>query len=418
MSAPATGQSRQNALGQWSTEYFIAGATFEILDDYILEESVGQGSYGTVASAVARETGEAVAVKKVESVFDHVTFSRRTLREVRIVRLLSHENIVNINSMFIPANKETYDDIYLISDLMESDLGSIIKSNPNFSEEHIQFFLYQILRGLKYIHSAGLIHCDIRPRNCLVNANCDLKISDFGQARVNFSADVYKLAPMTEYVCTRWYRAPEALCSWNSYTAGIDIWSTGCTFAEMMSGKPLFPGQSTRHQLRLFADMLGTDIVEVLRHIANEKCARFLETLDEKPKCDFTEIFPGATEEALQLFFGMVEVDPEKRLTAEGSLTCAYLESLHSEEDEPTREPLELSDFEFERRKVDEAALRHELYREMLEFHPDLKHLDKDDPEFSVLNCRLLEDFDSMPNRGDSGRDDSEEVAKDDSDDV
>ena len=105
----------------------------------------------------------------------------------------------------------------------------------------------------RYIHSAGLIHCDIRPRNCLVNANCDLKISDFGQARVNFSTDVYKLAPMTEYVCTRWYRAPEALCSWNSYTAGIDIWSTGCTFAEMMSGKPLFPGQSTRHQLYGFA---------------------------------------------------------------------------------------------------------------------------------------------------------------------
>jgi hypothetical protein len=84
-------------------------------------------------------------------------------------------------------------------------------------------------------------------------------------------------------------------------------------------------------------------------------------------------------------------------------LSCAYLASLHSEEDEPTREPLELSDFEFERRKVDEAALRHELYREMLEFHPELKHLDKDEPEFSVLNCRLLEDFDSVPNRADSG---------------
>ena len=112
---------------------------------------------------------------------------------------------------------------------------------------------------------------------------------------------------------TRWYRAPEALCSWNSYTAGIDIWSTGCTFAEMMSGKPLFPGQSKWHQLRLIADILGTDtlgtdIVDILKHIANEKCARFLETLDETPKCDFMEIFPSATEEALEMFFGMVEV--------------------------------------------------------------------------------------------------------------
>ena len=202
---------------------------------------------------------------------------------------------------------------------------------------------------------------------------------------------------------TRWYRAPEALCSWNTYTAGIDIWSAGCTFAEMMSGKPLFPGQSTRNQLRLFADMLGTDIVDVLKHIANEKCARFLETLDETPKCDFMEMFPSATEEALEMFFGMVEVDPTKRLTAELSLNCTYLESLHSEDDEPTREPLELSDFEFERRKVDEAALRHELYREMLEFHPELKHLDKEDPEYSVLNCRLLEDFDSIPIKADSG---------------
>jgi serine/threonine protein kinase len=361
--------SRQNAIGQWFNEYFIAGTTFEILDDYILEERVGQGSYGTVVSAVRRETGEAVAVKKVESLFDHVMFSRRTLREVRIVRHLSHENIVNIYSMFIPATKETYDSVYLISDLMESDLGWIIKSNCNLSEEHIQFFLYQILCALKYIHSAWLIHCDIRPSNCLVNANCDLKIADFGQACVNFPADVNKFTPMTEYLCTRWYRAPEALCS-SSFTEVIDIWSTGCTFAEMMNGKPLFPGQSTRDQLRLFADILGTDSLDILNHIGNEKCARFLETLDKTPKCDFMEMFPSATEEALEMLFGMVEVDPTKRLTAELSLNCAYLKALHSEDDEQTRGPLELSDFEFERRKVDEAVLRHELYREMLEFHP------------------------------------------------
>ena len=90
-----------------------------------------------------------------------------------------------------------------------------------------------------------------------------------------------------------------------------------------------------------------------------------------------------------------MQVDPKKRLTAELSLNCTYLESLHSEDDEPTRELLELADFEFERRKVDEAALRHELYREMLEFHPELKHLDKEEPEFSVLNCPLPDLFDA-----------------------
>ena len=154
--------------------------------------------------------------------------------------------------------------------------------------------------------------------------------------------------------------------------------------------------------------MLGTDFVDVLKQFANEKCARFLETLDETQKSDFTEIFPSATQEGLEMFFGMVEVDPKKRLTAKLSLKCKYLEDLHSKDDEPTRELLELADFEFERRKVDEAALRHELYREMLEFHPELKHLDKEEPEVSVLNCRLLEAFDSIPNRGDTGDDDSD----------
>jgi serine/threonine protein kinase len=370
----------------------IAGVNFEILNEYHLRESVGQGSYGTVCSATIQGTDEHVAVKKVESVFDHITFTRRTLREVRVLRMLQHENIVNIYTIYMPGSREAYEDIYLVSDLMESDLGSIIKSNPDFSEEHIQFFLYQILRAIMYIHSALLIHCDIRPRNCLVNSNCDLKISDFGQARVNFAPDVYKLTPMTEYVCTRWYRAPEALCSWNVYSTAIDLWSTGCTFAEMMSGKPLFPGQSTRHQLRLFADYLGTRIVEVLRNIANEKCVRFLESLDPTEPRDFSTLFPSVSADAVDLFRLMIEVDPDKRCSAAQSLQHPFLASLHSEEDEPTREPLDLREFEFERRKVDQNVLRHELYREMLCYYPELHAEETEADRFNIMDCRLLDD--------------------------
>jgi serine/threonine protein kinase len=378
------------ALGQETTSVFVAGVNFEMLNEYQLGESVAQGSYGTVCSAIITGTDEQVAVKKVESVFDHITFTRRTLREVRVLRMLQHENIVKIYTIYMPGLKDSYEDIYLVSDLMESDLGSIIKSNPGFSEEHIQFFLYQILRAVLYIHSAKIIHCDIRPRNCLVNANCDLKLSDFGQSRVDFAPDVYKLTPMTEYVCTRWYRAPEALCSWNVYSPSIDIWSTGCTFAEMMNSKPLFPGQSTRHQLRLFTDFLGTRIVDVLRHIANEKCVRFLESLEPTEPRDFDGNFPGTSDKAVDLFRMMIEVDPERRCSAEEALSHTFLESLHSEEDEPTREPLDLTEFEFERRKVDQNALRNELYREMLCYYPDVGAEEVD--EYNIMDYTPLED--------------------------
>lgn len=114
----------------------------------------------------------------------------------------------------------------------------------------MQYFLYQILRGLKYIHSANVLHRDLKPSNLLLNANCDLKICDFGLARVTSESDF-----MTEYVVTRWYRAPELLLNSSDYTAAIDVWSVGCIFMELMDRKPLFPGRDHVHQLRLLMEV-------------------------------------------------------------------------------------------------------------------------------------------------------------------
>ena len=115
----------------------------------------------------------------------------------------------------------------------------------------VQYFLYQILRGLKYIHSANVLHRDLKPSNLLLNANCDLKICDFGLARVTSETDF-----MTEYVVTRWYRAPELLLNSSDYTAAIDVWSVGCIFMELMDRKPLFPGRDHVHQLRLLMEVI------------------------------------------------------------------------------------------------------------------------------------------------------------------
>jgi serine/threonine protein kinase len=113
-----------------------------------------------------------------------------------------------------------------------------------------QYFLYQLLRGLKYIHSANVLHRDLKPSNLLLNANCDLKICDFGLARTTSETDF-----MTEYVVTRWYRAPELLLNCNEYTAAIDLWSVGCIFMELLNREPLFPGRDYVQQLRLITEV-------------------------------------------------------------------------------------------------------------------------------------------------------------------
>ena len=122
------------------------------------------------------------------------------------------------------------------------------------SSRRAQYFLYQILRGLKYIHSANVIHRDLKPSNLLLSANCDLKICDFGLARPSSESDM-----MTEYVVTRWYRAPELLLNSTDYSAAIDVWSVGCIFMELINRQPLFPGRDHMHQMRLITEVPPSD---------------------------------------------------------------------------------------------------------------------------------------------------------------
>jgi mitogen-activated protein kinase 1/3 len=119
----------------------------------------------------------------------------------------------------------------------------------------VQYFLYQLLRGLKYVHSANVLHRDLKPSNLLLNANCDLKIADFGLARTTSDTNF-----MTEYVVTRWYRAPELLLNCSEYTEAIDVWSVGCIFMELLNRKPLFPGKDYVQQLVLITEVLSLNV--------------------------------------------------------------------------------------------------------------------------------------------------------------
>jgi len=381
--------------------YMVHGTSFELSKRYTVLEPVGQGAYGIVCAAQDENTNEHIAIKKIENAFEHITFTKRTLRELRILRHLRHENIIDVRSIFLPGIKQEFEDIYVISELMETDLASILKSSQPLTDDHCQFFLYQILRGMKYVHSAQVIHRDLKPRNLLVNANCDLKICDFGLARVSFSDKAFQTCPMTEYVCTRWYRAPEVLCSWMDYTTAIDMWSIGCIFAEMLVRKPLFPGHNTQHQLQLIINFLGTPRSEETRKIPNDKCRKFIESLPHSLGKAFEEVFPQASVSAIDFLTNTLQFDPDKRMAVGQGLMHSYLAQLYCPEDEPVRPPLDTNDFEFERRKINSKALREELFLEVMHYYPEKRERYLQEQEqlasrYTIDNYRLLEQGESQ----------------------
>ncbi|KAG5235289.1 mitogen-activated protein [Salix suchowensis] len=339
---------------------------------YKILEVVGKGSYGVVCAAIDTHTGEKVAIKKINDIFEHISDAIRILREVKLLRLLRHPDIVEIKRIMLPPSKREFKDIFVVFELMESDLHQVIKANDDLTTEHHQFFLYQMLRALKYMHTANMYHRDLKPKNILANANCKLKVCDFGLARVAFS-DTPTTVFWTDYVATRWYRAPE-LCGsfFSKYTRAIDIWSIGCIFAEVLTGKPLFPGKSVAHQLDLITDLLGTPSLENISKVRNDKARKYLSEMRKKQPVPFAQKFPNADPLALRLLQRLLSFDPKDRPTAEEALADPYFKGLAKVEREPSCQPITKLEFEFERRRVTKEDVRELLYREILEYHPQL----------------------------------------------
>ncbi|KAK6931033.1 Protein kinase domain, partial [Dillenia turbinata] len=341
-------------------------------NQYQIQEVIGKGSYGVVASAVDAHTRERVAIKKINDVFEHVSDATRILREIKLLRLLRHPDIVEIKHIMLPPSRREFKDIYVVFELMESDLHQVIKANDDLSPEHHQFFLYQLLRALKYIHTANVFHRDLKPKNILANADCKLKICDFGLARVSFN-DAPSAIFWTDYVATRWYRAPE-LCGsfFSKYTPAVDIWSIGCIFAELLTGKPLFPGKNVVHQLDLMTDLLGTPSSESIARIRNEKAKRYLSSMRKKQPVPFSQKFPNVDPLALRLLEHVLAFDPKDRPTAEEALAHPYFRGLANVEHEPSTQPISKLEFEFERKKLTKDDVRELIYREILEYHPQM----------------------------------------------
>ena len=324
--------SSQPVAGGKKKEYAFAGGQVFVVDKrYDVSRIVGHGAYGCVCSAVDTTTGEEVAIKKISRVFSNIVDGKRILREVKLLSFLKHENIIAIKNIMHQDDKESFEDIYLVSELMGTDLHRIIRSKQALSEEHHQYFIYQSLRALKYIHSANILHRDLKPGNLLVNGNCDLMICDFGLAR-GYSAN-----ELTDYVVTRWYRPPELLLSSNHYTPAVDIWSVGCILAELVNRKPLFEGRDYIHQLHIITAALGVPDEADMGFIETEEGVKYVRemrpTVAVKP---LAQMLDGASAECVDLLQKMLQFNPANRISAEDALKHPYLEKLHDPTDEPT----------------------------------------------------------------------------------
>jgi len=307
----------------------------------------------------------------MERTFEHALFAKRTLRELKILRLLHHENIIELKTIVKPKSKDKFDEIYAVFELMETDLGSIIKSKQELSLDHIQFFLYQILRGMKYCHSAGILHRDLKPRNLLVNSNWDLKICDFGLSRADIPS-LYDTGAMTDYISTRWYRAPELLFGSEYYTASVDMWSIGCIFAELLTRTSFLPGTDTENQLELIIQMIGAPDNSTIEKFWGGDIPQFLKGISSNPDEDtdeFNSRFKDIDETALDLLRKMLLFDPGDRITVCNAIKHDFFHDLHCEEDEPTTEPVDCFDFDFEKYDLTIEENKLEIYEEITLYH-------------------------------------------------
>jgi mitogen-activated protein kinase 15 len=313
-----------------------------VVRKYDILQKLGKGAYGIVWRATDKKTKDVVALKKIFDAFQNSTDAQRTFREVMFLQeMKGHEHIISLLNVVKADNDR---DLYLVFEHMETDLHAAIRANI-LQDVHKQYVMWQLLKTLKFMHSANLLHRDMKPSNLLLNSDCLMKVADFGLARsMRESWEGEAAAPaeerdnkeayFTDYIATRWYRAPEILLGSNYYSSGVDMWGAGCILGEILASKPVFAGNNTIQQLELIVDLLGHAEGQALedRKRLSPYAPTMLESLTVQPTAesmDWNARFPSASPHAIDLLKRMLQFQPRGRISAHDALQHPYLEKFH-----------------------------------------------------------------------------------------
>ncbi|KAI9001952.1 kinase-like domain-containing protein, partial [Gaertneriomyces semiglobifer] len=291
------------------------------MNKYHVTKEIGDGSFGVVLMGEHRDTGELVAIKKMKQKCYNWE-EAINMREVKaLVKLSNHPNIIKLREVL-----RENDELFFVFEFMEGNMYQLTKNRNGIlmEEKEVKVFIFQVLLGLAHMHKYGFFHRDMKPENLLMTGET-VKIADFGLAR-----EIRSRPPYTEYVSTRWYRAPEVILHSTNYNSPIDIWAVGCIMAELLTLRPLFPGSSEIDQLYKIMSILGTPTMEQNKRdamprsgirLAGAMNIRFAST----PTIPLSQCVPHASDNALRLMADMLQYDPNRRPTAQEALQHPWL---------------------------------------------------------------------------------------------
>ncbi|CAL9701419.1 unnamed protein product [Knipowitschia caucasica] len=372
---------------------------FDLGSRYMDLKPLGYGGNGLVFSAVDTDCDKRVAVKKI--ILTDPQSVKHALREIKIIRRLDHDNIVKVFETLGPSGRRLTEDVvsltevnsvYIVQDHMETDLCQLLERGL-LSEDHARLFMYQLLRGLKYIHSANVLHRDLKPANLFVNTeDLVLKIGDFGLARIMDPHYSHK-GHLSEGLVTKWYRSPRLLLSPNNYTKAIDMWAAGCIFAEMLTGKTLFAGAHELEQMQLILESIPV-LREEDRQELHTVIPVFIRNDMSTPHMPLKTLLPEVSPQALDFLEKILTFNPMDRLTAEEALAHPYM----SDYSFPLDEPISLHPFHIED-EVDDILLMDQSHSHTWDRYHDSQLSEADwnlrsthDPEEVQVDPRAMSD--------------------------